>query len=71
LVELNRHKISTDEEYNSKKFDISFSDKIGKISPTQFNVKNILSDKFQAEATRENAIEDAIANVPADSKKYA
>ncbi|MDR0917465.1 MAG: DUF262 domain-containing protein [Oscillospiraceae bacterium] len=72
LVELNRNKISTDEEeYNSKKYDISFSDKIGKISPTQFDIKNILNEKFQAESTRGNAIEDAITNVPSDSKDYA
>jgi hypothetical protein len=72
LVELNHHKIQTDEEeYNSKKYDISFSEKIGKISPTQFDVKNILNDKFQTESSRLNAIEDAISNVPTDSKEYA
>lgn len=72
LIELNKHKIDVDEEeYNSKKFDIRFSDKIGRLSPTQFEVRNILAPKFQSEETRERAIEDAIANVPADSKEYA
>ena len=72
LIELNKNKITVDEEeYNSKKFDIKFSDKIGKQSPTQFEIKNILDVKFQDERTREMAIEDAISNVPADSKNYA
>lgn len=72
LIELNKNKISVDEEeYNSKKFDIKFSEKVGRLSPTQFEVKNILSPKFQDLDTREKAIEDAIVNVPADSKDYA
>ncbi|PIC83022.1 DUF262 domain-containing protein [Sporosarcina sp. P1] len=72
LIELNKNKIAVDEEeYNSKKFDIKFSDKIGKLSPTQFELKNILDDNFRDETTRESAIEEAIVNVPADSKDYA
>lgn len=72
LIELNKNKISVDEEeYNSKKFDIKFSEKVGRISPTQFELKNILDNKFQDDSTRDKAIEDAIANVPADSKEYA
>ena len=72
LIELNKNKISTDEEeYNSKKYDITFSDKIGKLSPTQFEVKNILDENFQSENTKEQMIEEAIKNVPADSKNYA
>ncbi|RBR30115.1 DUF262 domain-containing protein [Enterococcus cecorum] len=72
LIELNKNKISVDEEeYNSKKFDIKFSEKIGRLSPTQFEIKNIIDQKFRDDSTREKAIEDAIANVPADSKEYA
>jgi hypothetical protein len=72
LIELNKNKITVDEEeYNSKKFDIKFSDKIGKQSPTQFEIKNILDEKFQDDRTRDKAIEDIISNVPADSKDYA
>ena len=72
LIELNKNKISVDEEeYNSKKFDIRFSEKVGRLSPTQFEVKNILDKKFRDENTREKAIEDAVVNVPADSKDYA
>lgn len=72
LIELNKNKISVDEEeYNSKKFDIKFSEKVGRLSPTQFEIKNIIDQKFQDDSTREKAIEDAIANVPADSKEYA
>lgn len=72
LIELNKNKLAVDEEeYNSKKYDIKFSEKIGKLSPTQFEIKSILDEKFQGETTRSQAIEDAIVNVPADSKEYA
>ena len=72
LIELNKSKLDVDEEeYNSKKYDIKFSEKVGRLSPTQFEIKNILDVKFQDETTRDKAIEDAIANVPADSKDYA
>lgn len=72
LIELNKHRLTVDEEeYNSKKFDIKFTDKVGKLSPTQFEIREILSDRFQHENSRPQAIEAAIANVPADSKEYA
>ncbi|ANU26284.1 DUF262 domain-containing protein [Planococcus versutus] len=72
LIELNKNKIDVDEEeYNSKKFDIKFSEKIGRISPTQFELKSILHERFQNEETREVAIAEAIVNVPADSKEYS
>lgn len=72
LIELNKNKISVDvEEYNSKKFDIKFSEKVGRLSPTQFELKTILEKRFQVETTRNKAIEEAIINVPADSKEYA
>lgn len=72
LIELDKNKIAVNEqEYNSKKFDIKFSEKIGRLSPTQFEIKHILDEKFQEAASREKAIEEAIVNVPADSKDYA
>lgn len=72
LIELNKNKLTVDEgEYNSKKYDIKFSEKVGKLSPTQFEIKNILDKKFQDETTRPQAIEAAIVNVPADSKEYS
>jgi uncharacterized protein with ParB-like and HNH nuclease domain len=72
VIELNKNKISVDEEeYNSKKYDIMFSDKIGKLSPTQFDIKELVKDKYRNESTRAAAIEEAIKNVPIDSKDYA
>lgn len=72
LIELNKNKLDVDEEeYNSKKYDIKFSVKVGRLSPTQFELRNILQEKFQNNSTRDKAIEDAIANVPPDSKDYA
>lgn len=47
LIELNKSKLDVDEEeYNSKKYDIKFSEKVGRLSPTQFEIKNILDAKF-------------------------
>lgn len=72
LIELNKNKLTVEEEeYNSKKFDIKFNDKVGKLSPTQFEIRNILDDKFRNDETRDEAIENAITYVPADSKDYA
>lgn len=72
LIELNKKKLSSDEdEYNSKTYDIRFSEKLGKMSPTQFEIKRILEPEFMNTATRADAIEKAILNVPSDSKDYA
>lgn len=72
LIELNKHKLKNDvDEYNSKKYDISFSDKIARISPTQFRLRDIMNDEFKNEQTRFEAIEKVIVNVPNDSKDYA
>lgn len=72
FIELNKNKLDVDEEeYNSKKFDIKFNTKVGRLSPTQFELRSILQKNFQDERTREKAIEDAIAHVPPDSKEYA
>ena len=72
LLELNENKASEDEEeYNSKKNDIKFTGKDASITPTQFEIKRILDEKFQNKDTRDKAIEDAIENVPSNSKDYA
>ena len=72
LIELNKNRLAVDEEeYNSKKFDSRFAERIGKLSPTQFEVKNILDPQFREDSTREQAIEKAIVNVPPESKEYA
>ena len=72
LIELNKNKLDVDEEeYNSKKYDIKFTDKVGRLSPTQFEIRKILQEKFQDSNTRGQAIEEAISNVPMDSRDYA
>ena len=72
LIELNKNHLTVDEEeYNSKKYDVRFTEKAGKLSPTQFEFKKILDSKFRDTSTREDAVTAAIANVPADSKEYA
>lgn len=72
LIELDKNKLQIDEEeYNSKKYGIKFNDKVGTISQTQFDIKNILNEKFRNEETRESAFEEATFYVPNDSKEYA
>ena len=69
LIELNKNRIDVDEEeYNSKKYDIRFSDKVGRLSPTQFELRTIISDSFKNHETRQAAIEKAISCVHTDSK---
>lgn len=72
VIELNKNNLTIDEEeYNIKKFDIKFTDKIGKLSPTQFDIRDLLKDKFRNESTRNQSIDEVIKNVPLDSREYA
>lgn len=72
FIELNKNKISfDDEEYNSKKFDIKFSTKVGMVSPTCFEIRKILDIKDMSDEDRSLYIEKAISKVPEDSKNYA
>lgn len=72
FIELNKNKISfEDEEYNSKKFDIKFSTKIGMVSPTCFEIRKILDLKDMNAEDRSLYIEKAISKIPDDSKDYA
>ncbi len=74
FIELDQNKSENDEEdYNSKKYDIKFTTKglIINSSTTQFEIRNILNEEFQNDNTREQAIENAIKDVPENSKDYA
>lgn len=72
LIELNKNQLELDsDEFNGKAYDIRFSDKIGKLSPTQFELKRIVAEEFRNEETREQAILKAIELVPKNSKEYA
>ncbi len=69
FIELNKKAVI--EEYNYKKFDIRFSDRCGKYSATQFEIRKIIDTKFQNKETRIIAINDIVKNVPAESQEYA
>ena len=73
FIELDKNKNETEEDYNNKKYDIKFTTKGLTLnsSTTLFELRNILSEKFQNEETREQAIEEAIKDVPDNSKEYA
>lgn len=70
VIELNE-KISSEEEYNNKKFDIKFNDKVGQLSVTQFEIKKLIDPNFKNKETRETAINNVIKNIPADNQQYA
>ena len=72
VIELNQNKLDVDEEgYNSKKYDIRFTDKIGLLSPTQFELKKLMNPIFQNKDTRNIEFEKIISMVPSDSREYA
>ena len=71
LIELNENKIDTQDEYNVKKYDIKYTDKVGKTGVSQFDIKNILKDEFKDPNSRAKAIEKVVANIPTDSNEYA
>jgi len=70
VIELN-NKVSAEEEYNNKKFDIKFNDKIGQLTQTQFEIRKLIKPEFQNKETRETAIYNVIKNIPADNQDYA
>ena len=71
LIELNKNKIDVQDEFNIKKYDIHFTDKVGKVDPSQFEIKTILKEEFKNPETRARAIEEKIKYIPLDSKDYA
>lgn len=72
FIELNKNKLTVDEEeYNSKKFDVKFSNKVGIINPTWFEVRKILDERYRDEESRKDLFEKEISKVPEDSKEYA
>lgn len=72
FIQLDKDKVTVDEEeYSSKKYDISFSDKVGKVSPTQFEIKTILQEDFAHPATRGEKIQEILRKIPTGSKDYA
>lgn len=71
-IELDERKVETDDEgVNCKTFGIEFTDKLSMISPTKFEVKKLLKEKFQDKETRRNAILKEIQSVPEPRRNYA
>lgn len=73
LIELDKNKIEENEnEFNTKQYDIGFTVNILRDSPTKFELRKLITNgTFKDKSVRQQAIEDAIKSVPADSKKYA
>lgn len=71
-IELDERKVETDEDgVNCKTFGIEFTDKLSVISPTKFEVKKLLKEKFQNKETRKDAILKEIQSVPEPRRDYA
>ena len=71
IIELNKNKIEDDDDFGEKKYDIRFTEKVMKLTPDEFEIKKIIDDKFMNPATREDAVQAIVKNVPIDSKEYA
>lgn len=73
LVELDKSKIENAEgEFNTKQYDIAFPENNLRSSPTKFEFGKLITDeKFKDTSKRQEAIDDAIKSVPAQSKEYA
>ena len=71
-IELDERKVETDEDgVNCKTFGIEFTDKLSMISPTKFDVKKLLKEKFINKETRKDAIVKEIQVVPEPRRDYA
>ncbi len=71
LIDLNKYERPEDVGgYNEKSYNIFFT-KNGRVNPTHFELKKIISDDFRDATKRPAAIEEAIKYVPNDSKEYA
>ncbi|WP_278854224.1 DUF262 domain-containing protein [Gordonibacter pamelaeae] len=72
VIELDEESADLDEsDYNSLKHDIRFNRKVGKLSPTHFEIKKVMSDEFRNKDTRKEAIEASIVRVRKHNKDKA
>lgn len=72
VIELDKDSAELDEnDYNTLKHDIRFNRKVARLSPTQFEIKKVMDEKFRDPLTRAKAIEDAVVRVRKHNKDYA
>lgn len=72
FIELDESKIDENNAFNSKKYGIYFSEKVALADPgTRFEIKKIMDPVYRDSDTREIAIDEVIAKVPAMQKAYA
>lgn len=71
MIELNQSRIETQEDFDVKKFDISFTKKDNLNATTRFEIKRIFDKKFEDKNTRDIAIEEIVTRIPMESKQYA
>lgn len=71
-IELDKSKIDENENFNTKKYDIYFTEKApAVISPSLFEIKNILKEEFKDPDTREVEIDNIVSRIPARQQEYA
>ncbi|UTY27723.1 DUF262 domain-containing protein [Treponema putidum] len=73
VIELDKNMAQlSDESFNTKKYDIRWTDKSGRLSPSQFEIREIINNQeFQDEDKRIDLIDNVIKKVPQESKDYA
>ena len=47
MIELNQSRIESQDEFDIKEYDISFTTKFNLITPTKFEIKRVFEDKFR------------------------
>ena len=71
-IELDKSKIDENENFNTKKYDVYFTEKAPAVrSPSLFEIKNILKEEFKDQDTREIEIENIVSKIPARQQEYA
>ena len=72
-INLNKWNKLNDEinEYNTKQYDIRFTDKIGILNNGYFLIRNIINAKIQDKQTRQSEIEKIISDIKPDDINHA
>lgn len=72
VIELNENKVNVEEDgYNSKKYDIRFTDKTGLLSPSQFEIRKLMEPIYQDPMSRKNEFEEITKLIPTENRQYA
>lgn len=71
-IELDERKVEANSDgINSKTYGFEFTDKIGLLSPTKFELKKLKKRQFQDKSTRNEAIDNIVKTISPEQQDYA